>query len=468
MSMFAAGAIADMTGGRLAAGCPTTQVTRVWTDSRTTRRGDLFVALTGERFDGHRFVGDAIRKGAVGALVRRGYGGERMTGTALLPRKAVLIEVDDPLRAYQDLAGAYRRRFPIPVVAVSGSNGKTTTKEMIGRIVSERFDTLMTEGNLNNHIGVPQTLFRMKARHEAAVIEMGVSGLGEMTRLCDIAAPTHGVLTNIGPTHLATLGNIQTVARAKGELLEALPPDGTAVLNADDAFFKELCERARGRIVSFGYAEHADVRALRVESSGPAFSKVRMAVHGRARPFSVALGATGRHNVANALAAAAAGIALGLGVETIRAGLSRYRPSAMRSEVRRWRGATVLNDCYNANPVSVRAALQWMADLKGSGRTFAVLGDMLELGGEAEQAHREIGRELARSATDYALTMGDLGARIAAGALEGGLPTERVVTAKDPETLAEYLQRVVRKGDVVLVKGSRGARMERVLEAIGL
>ena len=464
--MFGVGEILGITGGRVLAGRPLLPIRRVWTDSRTARRGDLFVALTGERFDGHCFVAEALRKGAAGALVRRGYMEDKIGGGDTLPGTAVLIEVDDPLRAYQNLARAHRRRFAVPVIAVSGSNGKTTTKEMIRRVVSERFDVLVTEGNRNNHIGVPQTLLRMTARHEAAVVEMGISRLGEMARLCEIAQPTHGVLTNIGPTHLATLGNIQTVARAKGEMLEALPKDGTAVLNADDAFFEELCGQVRGRLLSFGYAAHADVRVLLVESRGPSSAQVRIGVRGRARPFSVTLRVTGRHNVANALAAAATGIALGIGVSAIQAGLSRYRPSAMRSEVRRWRGVTLLNDCYNANPASVRAALQWLSDLKGTGRSVAVLGDMLELGEAGEHAHRELGRELARTGADYVLTTGALGAVIAAGALEGGMPADRVVMAKDHETLADRLRGLVRKGDVVLLKGSRGAHMERVLEEL--
>jgi UDP-N-acetylmuramoyl-tripeptide--D-alanyl-D-alanine ligase len=461
--MFSSGEIIDVTGGRLVSGSPRATVRRVWTDSRTARRGDLFVALAGDRFDGHRFVGDALSKGAVGALVRRGY---TTTGAAAKRAGMVLIEVDDPLRAYQDLARAHRRRFAIPLVAVSGSNGKTTTKEMIGGVVSERFDTLMTEGNLNNHIGVPQTLLRLTKRHEAAVIEMGISRLGEMTRLCEIAEPTHGVLTNIGPTHLATLGTVETVARAKGELLEALPQTGSAVLNADDVFFEELREKVRGRVVSFGFADRADVRALHVASEGASSSRVRVGVRGRSRPFSVRLAVTGRHNVANALAAVAAGFALGIGAGAIRTGLARYRPVAMRSEVRRWRGVTVLNDCYNANPASVRAALRWLSDLKGTGRTFAVLGDMLELGPEAEQAHRDLGRELAHHAADYVLTTGTLGAEIAAGALKEGMPADRVVTAPDQAALADRLRGLLRKGDVVLVKGSRGAAMERVVEGL--
>jgi len=459
--LFTTDEIATITGGVLAQGLPNTAVRRLWTDSRTVRRGDLFVALTGARFDGHQFVADALKKGAVGAIVRRGF---------KAPWKALLIEVEDPLRAFQELARAHRRRFAIPVVAVSGSNGKTTTKEMIGAILAECFPVLKTDGNLNNHIGVPQTLLRLTARHEAAVIEMGISRLGEMARLCEIAEPIHGVLTNIGPTHLETLGDLRTVAQAKGEMLDRLPRDGTAVLNADDAFFKDLAARVRGQVRSFGFSERADVRALQVGRRGLAFSFVRVGVRGRARPLSVTLGVAGAHNIANALAAIATGLALGVGESAIRAGLARFRPTAMRSEVRRWRGVTWLNDCYNANPSSMRAALRWLAELKGelkgNGRAIAVLGDMLELGEGSVRIHRDIGEELARQGTDYLLTVGDLAAEIAAGARGAGMPVDRVIVTQERAALAERLKDILRTGDVVLLKGSRGTRMERVLEEL--
>ncbi len=458
VALFTGAEIAAITEGALSQGSPGTTIRRVWTDSRTVRRGDLFVALAGARFDGHRFVAEALKKGAVGALVRHGF---KLPGTALL------IEVGEPLRAFQDLARAHRRRFDIPVIAVSGSNGKTTTKEMIAAILAERLMTLKTEGNLNNHIGVPQTLLRLAPRHEAAVIEMGISAPGEMARLCEIAEPTHGVLTNIGPTHLETLGDVRTVARAKGEMLDALPAAGAAVLNADDAFYDELCARVPGRVLSFGFSRRADVRALHVDTRGPAFTNLRVGVRGRARPFSVSLAVAGAHNVANALAAVAAGLAVGVGEGAIRAGLARYRPAGMRSEVRRWRGVTVLNDCYNANPASMRAALRWLAEARGSGRAIAVLGDMLELGGEAMQAHREIGVEASRLGTDYLLTVGALAAGIAEGAREEGMPADHVIAAPNHNALAVRLRGILRKGDVVLLKGSRGARMERVLEALG-
>ncbi len=455
--MFGVQEVADITGGRLAAGFSRKRIRRVWTDSRTVRRGDLFVALTGARFDGHQFVAEALKKGAGGALVRRGF---------KLPGQAFLIEVDEPLRAFQDLARAHRRRFDIPVIAVSGSNGKTTTKDMLAAVLAERWVTLKTTGNLNNHIGVPQTLLRLAPRHEAAVIEMGISGPGEMARLCEIAEPTHGLLTNIGPTHLETLGDVRNVARAKGEMLDALPASGTAVLNADDAFYDELCARARGRVLSFGFSRRAAVRALHVETQGPSETVMRVGVRDRARPFSVSLQVAGTHNVANALAAAAAGLAVGVGAGAIRAGLARYRPAGMRSEVRRWRGVTVLNDCYNANPASMRAALRWLSEARGAGRAIAVLGDMLELGGATRQAHREIGVEAARLGTDYLLTVGGPAADIAAGALEEGMPAGCVITTQDHDALAGRLRGILRKGDVVLLKGSRGVRMERVLEAL--
>jgi UDP-N-acetylmuramoyl-tripeptide--D-alanyl-D-alanine ligase len=432
-------------------------VRRVWTDSRTVHAGDLFVALTGDRFDGHRYVTDALRHGAVAALVRRGYAASDKAG--------IRIEVDDPLRAFQSVAAAHRRRFDIPVVAVTGSNGKTTTKTMIGLVLAERFETLITAANYNNHIGVPQTILRLSGRHRGAVIEMGVSAAGEMTRLCEIAAPTHGVITNIGPAHLASFGSLEAVARAKGELLSSLPAHGTAILNADDAFFHTLRKLVPGRVLSFGFNAAADVRALRVESDGTSFSMVSVQIVGQKRPLAVTLKMAGRHNIANALAAIATGKALGIGAEAIRRGLARCRPAAMRSEVRRWGGVTVLNDCYNANPASVRAAVEWLAEAKGAGRSFAVLGDMLELGADAAQAHRDVGRVLASSA-DFVLTTGALGAEIAAGALAGGMAPDRVLTASDHERLAKKLRALARKGDVVLLKGSRGSRMERVLETL--
>ena len=459
MSLFTLLQVVQLTHGRqLARGDQDLDraVRRVWTDSRTALPGDLFVALTGERFDGHRYVDDAFKKGAVAALVREGFSGSDM---------GVVIEVEDPLRAFQDLAAAHRRRFKIPVVAVSGSNGKTTTKEMIGRVLAERYETLVTAGNLNNHIGVPQTLFRLTKRHQAAVIEMGISNLGEMTRLCEIAGPTHAVLTNIGPTHLESLGTIEKVAEAKGELLSALPSKGTAILNADDRFFTELATRVKGRVVSFGFDRDAEIRAVQWRCDAPWSTLVMVRIPGRKRPVPVHLNMAGRHNVANALAAVATGLALGVGVAAVRAGLARYRPAAMRSEVRRWRGVTILNDCYNANPASVQAALHWLADAKTKGRGIAVLGDMLELGSKTVEFHREIGRELPALA-DYLLVTGVLAGEIANAALITGMKPDHVMTAKDHAELADRLRAVAKSGDVVLLKGSRGARMEKVLEAL--
>src|SRR5437660_1180320 len=358
MPLFTADGIVTITGGVQTRDAPNLGIRRVWTDSRTVRRGDLFVALTGVRFDGHQFVADALEKGAVGAIAR----------------------------------------------------------------------------------------------------------------LCEIAAPTHGVLTNIGPTHLETLGDLRAVAQAKGEMLDRLPRDGTAILNADDAFFKDLAARVRGQVRSFGFSDRADVRALQVERRGLAFSLIRVGVRGRARPFSVTLGVAGAHNIANALAAVATGLALGVGESAIRAGLARFRPTAMRSQVRRWRGVTWLNDCYNANPAPVRASLRWLAEfkseVKGHGRAIAVLGDMLELGEGSVRIHRDLGEELARQGTDYLLTVGDLAAESAAGAWAPGMPADHRILAHEHAALAERLKSILRAGDVVLLKGSRGVRMERVLEEL--
>jgi UDP-N-acetylmuramoyl-tripeptide--D-alanyl-D-alanine ligase len=459
VALFTLEEIASITKGHVTARRPEDlqkAVYRVWTDSRTCRSGDLFVALAGDRFDGHQFVTHAFKKGAVAALVQ-----EKYSTFDNVP----VVQVSDTLRAFQQLATVHRERFAIPVVAVSGSNGKTTTKEMIGRVLSQRFRTLVTAGNYNNHIGVPLTLFRLRRRHEAAVIEMGISGLGEMSRLCEIAAPTHGVLTNIGPTHLATLGTMETVARAKGELLKSLAPGGTAILNADDPFFRRLSSWATCPVLSFGFCRGAAVRALRIKSHGPSSSTASVQLAGRQHPFSIHLNVAGRHNVANALAAVAVGTVLGVGVKKIQAGLEQYRPASMRSEVRHRRGVIILNDCYNANPASVRAALDWLAELKGSGRSFAVLGEMRELGQREIEIHREMGRVVA-SRADYLFTTGTLGAQLAAGALEEGMSPDHIVVAKMHTELAVRLRAVLQKGDVVLLKGSRAAKMEQVLKKL--
>ncbi len=471
MPLFIVGEIREIVGARLLTGedprIAKQGIRRLCTDSREIGRGDLFVALKGERMDGHDFVPAALRQCAVGALVRNDY---RLPSAA--PRKVraaigpVLLGVPDTLLAYQRLAGHHRNRFEIPVVAVTGSNGKTTTKEMVADILARRWPVLRTEGNLNNRIGVPQTLFRLAPRHKAAVVEMGVDQPGQTARLCEIVRPTLGLITNIGPDHLEFFGTMDVSAQAKGELLEFLPADGSVVLNADDAYFGYLAARARCDILSFGLSEKAQVRADRLVMGARDGTQFQLKLPGRGKPQPVSLAAHGLHNVLNALAAAAVGHVMGLSAATIAEGLARFRPAAMRSQVLTVNGIRIINDCYNANPASMKAAIDLLLELGAGLRSVAVLGDMLELGPEASALHREVGAYLAARGVSHLIACGELGRHLAEGARDAGMAPERVVLEPDAPRAGAALKTLAREGDVVLVKASRGMKMERAIEAL--
>ncbi len=474
MTLFTLEEIREVIGPRLlcgeAPGWLRKKVKRLSTDSREVRRGDLFIAFRGDRFDGHDFVPAAIRQGAVGAVVEdryqwpeRGHVKQAGSDRAVPP---LLLGVRDPLLAYQQLATHHRSRFAIPVVAVTGSNGKTTTKEFVAGVLAERWRVLKTEGNLNNRIGVPQTLFRLTHRHRAAVIEMGVDQQGQTTRLCEIARPTIGVITNIGPDHLEFFGSMEGSAQAKAELLDQLPSDGVAVLNADDPYFDYLASRARCRVVSFGFSERAMVRAAGVASDGKRETSFALFLAGKARPMTARIKVYGSHNVSNALAAAAVGHALSFPGHVIVHGLQQFKPVAMRSQVTTIRGVQVINDCYNANPASMQAALRLLAELGQGKRTVAVLGDMLELGPDAERLHREIGALLVQEGIAKLVACGALGHHIAAGAIAAGKPASDVIEVQDSVAAGTVVKSLVLRGDVLLVKASRGIRMEHVLEVL--
>ena len=436
-------------------------VERLTTDSRDVQDGDLFVALEGERYDGHAFVGEAIRKGAIGAVVSR-----RPDGV----EAPLLLGVDETLPAYQKLAAYHRGRFEIPVVAITGSNGKTTTKEMVAAVLAERGRTLKTEGNLNNRIGVPRTLLRLTEADEAAVIEMGVDQVGQTARLCAIVRPTIGVITNIGPDHLELFGSLEASAQAKAELLDHLSTDDAAVLNADDAHFDYLASRARCPVLSFGLGETAHVRGMDLTADPATGTTFRLQLPGRARQTSITLSAHGVHNVSNALAAAAVGHLLGMSGTAIGRGLAQFRPAAMRSEVSEAGGMTIINDCYNANPASMKAAIDLLNELGKGRRRVAVLGDMLELGPTSPKLHREVGEYLGSKGADFLVAVGELGRELAAGARRAGMSGDRIREVVDAPSAAQTMKTLVQRGDIVLVKASRGLRLEQVvtpLKAMG-
>ena len=427
------------------------EVGGVSTDSRTVSPGDLFFAIRGERFDGHRFVGDAFAKGACAAVVSEGGRG-RAAGP--------LLFVEDTVDALLRMSGWYRERYDVPVVAITGSNGKTTTKDMTAAILSSRFRTASTKGNYNNHIGVPLTLFDLSSDVEAAVVEIGMNHIGEIARLSEAAKPSIGVITNVAEAHMETMHDLETVARAKGELLEALPPDGTAVLNWDDERVRALSARGPSRVIGFGTSPDADVRAVGVEVTerGVSFELV-----GGGR---VELPVPGRHNVMNALAAIAVGRSMGIPDGDAAAALAAFRPSPLRMSIVRVGPLTVINDAYNCNPGSLAAALTVLAETAGAGVSAAALGDMLELGETSERAHRDAGAFAAELGIDWLFLFGAEVRALRDGAVAAGMPPSRAIVFEDKTTLVGTIRKELNDSAVLLVKGSREMRMEEVVELL--
>lgn len=435
-------------------------------DSRTIRPNEVFVALHGPRFDGHDFIDSVFQRGAAGAVVSRPAFQLRQKEWAPFYRHHFLILVDDPLTALQSMAIWHRNRFRLPLVGVTGSNGKTTTKEMTASILNRRGPVLKNEGNFNNHIGLPLSLLRLREEHQTAVLEMGISQKGEMKRLCEIARPTVGLITNIGPAHLEFLGDLAGVAGEKGALFEAIGPSGTGVINRDDPYLKPWEKRLANRW-TFGLDSDADVTASAI---GQKATETRFTLHlnRTGEAAEMVLPILGRHQVYNALAAAAVSAALGLGLDPIREGLQQFRPVALRTEILKVRGAHVLLDAYNANPASMKAALEMLSSYQpegGSRRKIALVGDMLELGGSAEAAHLEIGKWAAQRGIDLLIAVGQWAGKVAEGARREGMPA--VFVHPDLESAQKFLKETMKEGDCLLIKGSRGMKMERVLAGLG-
>lgn len=426
----------------------------VCTDSRSLVEGSLFVALVGERFDGNEFVANAARSGAAGAIVNEG----RTPGD--LPEGFAVFEVKDTLQSLGALARFHRLRFKLPVAAITGSNGKTTTKEMVAAILATRGPVLKTEGNLNNEVGLPRTIFDLEPTHCAAVLEMGMNHPGEISRLTQIASPDAGLVTVVQPAHLHGLGSIEGVARAKGELFEGLGASATAVVNVDDPYVVAQAFRCKGRTLSFGHSDGAEVRLVSVEPRGREGMVLRIQANGR--EHSVRLAFVGAHNALNATGAFALAMALGYSPEECVRGLEAARPYLRRLNVLDApKGFTVVDDCYNANPASMTAALDTLRTLSTSGRAVAVLGDMLELGPEETSAHQALGRQAAQVAKLAAF----FGPR-SRGGMEAAAMGAAAAHFTEVEPLVTWLSQRLAPGDVVLVKGSRGMKLERVVAAL--
>lgn len=431
----------EITGGEVRGDLPLAEITGVVRDSRHVRPGNLFAALRGERADGHDFIPMAADKGASCVLCER-----------FSEEDVPQIMVPDTLAALRQIAAFYRCQFDIPFVGVTGSVGKTTAKEMIASVLSRRFCTMKTQGNYNNELGVPLTLFNLREEHEAAVVEMGISGFGEMTRLAEMVHPDIAVFTLIGDAHLEFLGDRAGVLRAKGEIVSGMPEDGVVIANGDDETMKG---RDFGRrTVRFGLGEDCDVRAEDVMTDG--LDGMKCVIRAGERSIPVRIPAFGQHYVYAALMGAAAGLELGLTDEEIAGGVADFSNVAGRGEIDRTGYIRLLDDCYNANPTSTAAALKTLRDLPG--RHVAILGDMLELGGNAPAMHEEIGRLAAEDA--QVIACGPLARHIAEGA------GEEALWYPDAPSLMAALPGLIRAGDSVLVKASHSMGFAAVAEAL--
>ena len=443
--------IAGLAGGNLATSNRDMMVTRVSTDSRTLQTGDLFVPLRGENFDGHKFIQQAAERGAVGAMVE-----EKWSGTA--PANFALIRVADTLAGYQTLAANYRASLPIKVIAITGSNGKTSTKDFVAAVLARKFRVTKTEGNFNNHVGLPQTMLTANRDDEIAVWEMGMNHPGEIAALAKLAVPDVAIITNIGVAHIEFMGSREAIAQEKGALGEAVPENGTVILNADDAFSDSIAKRTRAKIVLAGI-ENGAVRAVDITQSatGSEFTILEGAHRCRAQ-----LPVPGIHMVQNALLAVAAGRVFGISLEECAVGLASTPLTKARLQIKEIDGIQFIDDSYNANPDSMKAALRTLVELDSDGRRIAVLGEMGELGAESERGHREVGEAAAALRIDELIAVGPMAATIARAAEKAGLRNSAAVGSQ--QEAAALLEKKATPGDLVLIKGSRAARMERVLD----
>jgi UDP-N-acetylmuramoyl-tripeptide--D-alanyl-D-alanine ligase len=442
-------------------------------DSRQAKAGSLFVALRGETRDGHEFIHDALARGSVAVIAearsqKLGLGPSvhffDVAGLQPSPRFSgpVVFITPSSLKALQDLAAFWRRRFPeCKTIGITGSIGKSSTKELTAAVLRQRFVTLKSAGNLNNEIGLPLTLLRLDERSERAVLEMGMYALGEIRDLCDIAQPQIGVVTNVGPSHLERLGSLEHIAEAKSELPRALPENGVAILNGDDPRVRAMRAQTRARAFLYGLESSNDLWANEIESRG--LDGIAFALHHRSEHLHVRVPLLGRHSVHTALAAASVGIVEGMAWDEILRGLQDVAAQLRLIAVPGEKGTTLLDDTYNASPSSSLAALNLLAEL--SGRKIAVLGDMLELGEMDLQGHQVVGGRAAQ-VVDALVAVGAKGKWIGQAARDAGLASGKIFFAEGNAQAIEILREVMRAGDVVLVKGSRGAKMEEIVAAL--
>lgn len=450
------------TGGRLLQGEERAFFQGISTDSRMVGEGELFIALKGPRFDGHHFALKALEKKAGGVVIEEDKTGDiRWNGY----RPKAVIVVKDTLRALGDLARERRRRYRIPVVALTGSNGKTTTKEMISACLETTFPILKTRENLNNLIGLPLTLLNLTEKERVVILEMGMNVPGEIRRLTEIAEPDVGLITNIQIVHLEGVGSLERVREEKGELFRRMRRDGTILVNQNDPHVIDLASEFSGQKITFGVEKSADVMAKEIRLRGAEGTSFNLILEGE--EIEVNLPLLGRHFVPNALSAIAVASLFGIEVKKAKETLERFRSFPMRMEIIHLEGGkTLINDAYNANPRSMELALETLAEIKGKGRAIAVLGDMLELGDFTEEAHRQIGEKVEELSIDLLLTMGEKAPLVVESAVRHGFEPKRTRVMESHSEAISILKEVAQEGDWILIKGSRRMAMEKIVEGL--
>jgi UDP-N-acetylmuramoyl-tripeptide--D-alanyl-D-alanine ligase len=450
------------TGGKLLQGKGNTFFQGVSTDSRTVAEGELFIALKGSRFDGHYYATEALKKKAGGVLIEEDKVGDiRWNGY----RSRAVITVKDTLSALGDIAREWRRKYGTPIVALTGSNGKTTTKEMIAACLETSFPILKTKGNLNNLIGVPLTLLTLTEKERVVVLEMGMNVPGEIRRLTEISEPDIGLITNIQMVHLEGMGSLERLEEEKGELFRGMRRDGTILVNQDDSRVVNLASRYPGQKITFGIKHPADVMAKEIRLHGAEGTSFTLILEGEA--IEITLRLLGKHFVPNALSAIAVACLFGVEVNRIKEALENFQPFPMRMEIVPLKGGEILiNDSYNANPSSMELALETLVEAKGKGRAIVVLGDMLELGNFAKEAHQQIGKKISELPIDFLLALGEKAPVVIESAVRHGFPMEKARIVESCSEAISLLRQMIQNGDWILVKGSRGMAMEKIVEGL--